>query len=63
MVEAESALSHKRDGIMIRLLDACVKTLSEQGMQRVFVDAIRGGDQGFQSTGRRTRAPNPQSVC
>ncbi|KAB5575719.1 hypothetical protein GE09DRAFT_601907 [Coniochaeta sp. 2T2.1] len=43
--------SHRRDAIMVRLLDACVRLLSEQGMRRLFVDAIRGGDVGFQSTG------------
>lgn len=52
MVEAEPSLSHKRDYIMIRLLDACVNALSEQGMERVFVDAIREGGEGFQATGR-----------
>ncbi|OIW29533.1 hypothetical protein CONLIGDRAFT_332240 [Coniochaeta ligniaria NRRL 30616] len=51
ITEPSPSLSYERDAIMIRLLDECIRTLSEQGMQRLFVDAIRGGDQGFQSTG------------
>lgn len=37
---------------MIRLLDACVTVLREQGMKRVFLDAVRGGYEGFQSMGK-----------
>jgi hypothetical protein len=49
---------------MIRLLDACVTALSEQGMQRLFVDAISGGDEGFQSTGRALpRILTTQILC
>jgi hypothetical protein len=51
-VEANPALSNKRDAIMIRLLDECIRMLSEQGILRLFVDAIRGGDERFQSTGQ-----------
>lgn len=32
---------------MVRLLDTCVRSLQEQGMQGMFLDAIRGGDEGF----------------
>jgi hypothetical protein len=31
----------------VRLLDGCITALSELGMQRVFVDAIPGNDEGF----------------
>ncbi|KAI0167023.1 hypothetical protein GGR52DRAFT_584892 [Hypoxylon sp. FL1284] len=44
-------LSTSKDTIMIRLLDACVTILREQGMKRVFLDAVRGGYEGFQSMG------------
>lgn len=52
MIEALSDKRDTRDTIVVRLLDECIKTLSEQGMQRLFVDAVRGGDEGFQSTGK-----------
>jgi len=37
---------------MIRLLDACVRALREQGMRKMFLDAVKGGQEGFQSIGR-----------
>lgn len=36
---------------MVRLLDACVQVLRQQGMSRMYIDAVRGGDAGFQSIG------------
>jgi len=36
---------------MIRLLDACVQSLRAQGMRKMFLDAIKGGYEGFQSIG------------
>lgn len=36
---------------MVRLLDACVQVLRQQGMNRMYIDAVRGGDAGFQSIG------------
>ncbi|KAI1331955.1 hypothetical protein F5Y16DRAFT_210105 [Xylariaceae sp. FL0255] len=44
------ALSSK-DTVMIRLLDACITVLKDQGMKRIYLDAIKGGDEGFQSMG------------
>ena len=38
---------------MIRLLDACVGVLGEQGMRKMFIDGVRGGYEGFQSIGKR----------
>lgn len=38
---------------MIRLLDACIATLKGRGLQRVYLDAIKGGDEGFQSMGEQ----------
>ncbi|KAK1760497.1 hypothetical protein QBC47DRAFT_419271 [Echria macrotheca] len=37
--------------IMIRLLDSCIGLLAKHGMRKLFVDAMRGGDQGFQELG------------
>lgn len=37
---------------MIRLLDSCIRILSEQGMRKLFIDAVKGGDEGFQSMGK-----------
>ncbi|XXH00225.1 CCR4-NOT regulatory complex component [Hypoxylon texense] len=45
------AMTTSKDTVMIRLLDACVTVLREQGMTRVFLDAVRGGYEGFQSMG------------
>jgi len=42
---------YRHDYIMTRLLNACVSILSERGMRRLFVDAVRRGDEGFSSTG------------
>ncbi|KAK3944127.1 hypothetical protein QBC46DRAFT_375432 [Diplogelasinospora grovesii] len=36
---------------MIRLLDQCIHVLKEQGMKRLFIDAVKGGEEGFQSMG------------
>ncbi len=38
---------------MIRLLDACVKALREQGMRKMFLDAVKGGHEGFLSIGKQ----------
>jgi len=45
--------NNTRDSVMIRLLDACVRTLKDQGMRKMFLDAVKGGHQGFQSTGKQ----------
>lgn len=36
---------------MIRLLDSCIRILAGQGMNKLFIDAAKGGDEGFQSMG------------
>jgi hypothetical protein len=51
MTEPGPSLPYKHDYIMTRLLNVSVRILSERGMQSMFVDAIRGGDEGFSSTG------------
>lgn len=43
--------NHNRDSIMIRLLDACARSLRERGMKKMFLDAQKGGAEGFQSLG------------
>ncbi|KAI0472067.1 hypothetical protein GGR56DRAFT_105876 [Xylariaceae sp. FL0804] len=45
------AMTSSRDTVMIRLLDACITVLKNQGMERVFLDAVKGGREGFQSMG------------
>jgi hypothetical protein len=37
---------------MIRLLDSCICLLAEYGVTRMLVDAIKGGEEGFQSVGK-----------
>ncbi|KKY39554.1 hypothetical protein UCDDA912_g00443 [Diaporthe ampelina] len=41
----------RRDSIMVRLLDACIQGLRQRGMGRMYIDAAKGGDAGFQSIG------------
>ncbi|KAL2177952.1 uncharacterized protein P884DRAFT_198868 [Thermothelomyces heterothallicus CBS 202.75] len=43
--------AYKRDAVMIRLLDSCIRLLTEQGMNKLLIDAVKGGDEGFQSMG------------
>ncbi|KAL2268655.1 hypothetical protein VTJ83DRAFT_3501 [Remersonia thermophila] len=43
--------AHRRDAIMIRLLDSCIRLLADQGMKSMLVDAMKGGEEGFQSMG------------
>lgn len=37
--------------IIIRLFDSCIRLLANQGVKQLFVDAVRGGDQGFPELG------------
>jgi len=49
---------NSRDSVMVRLLFSCARFLSEQGMRRMFVDGVKGGEEGFQVLGKppeRTR--------
>lgn len=50
------SLANKRDAIMIRLLDTCIGALARQGVRKLFVDAVKGGDEGFRSMGKRRAA-------
>lgn len=36
---------------MVRLLNACVQALRQQGKNRMYIDAVKGGEAGFQSIG------------
>ena len=40
---------------MIRLLDSCIRILEGQGMRGMFIDAVKGGDEGFKSMGESSR--------
>ncbi|PSR83353.1 hypothetical protein BD289DRAFT_461359 [Coniella lustricola] len=40
-----------RDTLMVRLLDTCVQTLRQQGKNRMYIDAVKGGEAGFPSIG------------
>lgn len=39
---------------MVRLLDACVQALQYQGMNKMYIDAVKGGEAGFQSIGTQS---------
>lgn len=54
MVDDNGSMTSSKDTVMIRLLDACITVLREQGMKRIYLDAIKGGDEGFQSMGEQT---------
>lgn len=43
--------ANRRDAVMIRLLDSCIGLLASQGMNKLLIDAVKGGDEGFQSMG------------
>ncbi|KAI0023507.1 hypothetical protein F4780DRAFT_51897 [Xylariomycetidae sp. FL0641] len=51
IADSNPALTSSRDTVMLRLLDTCICILKEQGMRRVFLDAMKGGSEGFQSMG------------
>ncbi|OTB05755.1 hypothetical protein M426DRAFT_10204 [Hypoxylon sp. CI-4A] len=51
IADGNPSMTASKDTAMIRLLDACVTILKEQGMRRVFLDAVKGGYEGFQSMG------------
>ncbi|KAI0398200.1 hypothetical protein F5Y17DRAFT_145415 [Xylariaceae sp. FL0594] len=44
-------MKSSKNTVMIRLLDACITALRKKGMQRIYLDAVRGGEEGFQSMG------------
>ena len=43
---------------MIRLLDSCIRLLEDQGMNKLLIDAIKGGGDGFQSMGECFPGPD-----
>jgi ribosomal protein S18 acetylase RimI-like enzyme len=47
----QSNITHSKDSLMIRLLDACVRQLRTQSCTAMFIDSVRGGKEGFQSLG------------
>ncbi|KAM0813523.1 hypothetical protein AB5N19_13517 [Seiridium cardinale] len=53
IAEDNSILQRNRNSVMIRLLGTCIELLQSYGMQEVFLDGVRGGDQGFQDLGFR----------
>ncbi|KAL2023815.1 hypothetical protein VTK56DRAFT_1082 [Thermocarpiscus australiensis] len=44
-------VANRRDAVMIRLLDSCIRVLARQGMKKMLIDAVKGGDEGFQFMG------------
>lgn len=51
IANASPVLENTKDSVMIRLLDTCIRLLQDQGMRHVFLDGIKGGDEGFQAMG------------
>ncbi|KJR84789.1 beta-n-acetyltransferase [Sporothrix schenckii 1099-18] len=52
--------AHTRDSVIIRLMNYCVQVLESQGMEKMFLDAVRGGAEGFQAIGRPPRNTVPR---
>ncbi|KAK0747276.1 hypothetical protein B0T21DRAFT_417558 [Apiosordaria backusii] len=42
-----------RDSVMIRLFDTCIRVLKDAKTNRLFIDGIKGGDDGFSELGFR----------
>ncbi|KAH6655270.1 hypothetical protein BKA67DRAFT_657221 [Truncatella angustata] len=53
IAEGHTTLQKHRNSVMIRLLGTCIEYLQSCGMNEVFIDGVRGGDQGFQDLGFR----------
>jgi hypothetical protein len=51
MLDDNGTMTSSKDTVMIRLLDTCITVLRDLGMQHVYLDAIKGGEEGFQSMG------------
>lgn len=54
LAEDHPAVQRHRNSVMIRLLGTCIEQLGSYGMQEVFLDGIKGGDQGFEDLGEST---------
>ena len=48
---AKFPIAARRDVIMVPLLGACVKKLQEQGMRKMFLDAVTSNVDGFKQLG------------
>ncbi|KAK3399072.1 hypothetical protein B0T20DRAFT_190440 [Sordaria brevicollis] len=51
IADQNPSVAKGRDAIMLRLLDSCVHKFSDLGLKKMFIDAMKGGDEGFQSMG------------
>ncbi|RYP29674.1 hypothetical protein DL767_006626 [Monosporascus sp. MG133] len=49
ITDDELVMTNSKDTVMIGLLDACVTVLKRQGMNQLFLDAVKGGHDGFLS--------------
>lgn len=49
--EQNSILQRHKNSLMIRLLGTCIEKLQNDGMQQIFLDGVRGVDQGFEDLG------------
>lgn len=49
--------------IMIRMLDSCIRMLATNGMRKLFIDAVKGGDQGFLGLGKWLKHSGSLALC
>lgn len=47
---------NRRDTVMIRMLYACCKSLSERDMAGVLIDGVKSGEHGFEALGERQKS-------
>lgn len=56
ILDDDPEMVNRRDTVMVRLLHACCKFLSERNTAGVLVDGIKAGEHGFELLGKRTKA-------
>lgn len=54
---------NRRDTVMVRMLHACCKSLSERDMAGVFIDGVKSSERGFESLGKPDRGRFHLFVC
>lgn len=57
-IDKNRSVAKGRDAIMLRLLDSCVRKFDKQGLKKLFIDGMKGGDEGFQSMGQLETLPS-----
>ncbi|CAK7263081.1 hypothetical protein SEPCBS119000_000301 [Sporothrix epigloea] len=51
ITEDRLSTNNTRDMVMLRLINFSVQILKSEGLEKMFLDGVRGGEEGFQSVG------------